>query len=67
MSDRDARQNLRLPQERKDAYALDAQSMGLTLPEYTRLALAEKLERTPAKILELLTAIEKRLREGGEV
>ncbi len=52
----DARQNLRLPQDAKDAYARDARKLGLTLPEYTRMALAEKLDRTPARILELLEA-----------
>ena len=61
-----ARQNLRLPQDRKDAYTFDARTLGLELSEYSRQALAEKLDRTPAKILARLKAIEKRLQELTE-
>ncbi len=65
MSDQinDARQNLRLPQDRKDAYAKDARKLGLTLPEYTRMALAERLARASAKLEARLLAIETRLKE----
>ncbi len=59
----DARQNLRLNKDLKDLYTKDARKLDLDLPAYTRVALAEKLARTSAKILERLLAIETRLKD----
>lgn len=62
----DARQNLRLNQDLKNLYTADARKLDMDLPTYTRMALAEQLARTSAKLESRLLAIEKRIQELAE-